>query len=165
MITHFRPLSQLIKFGYLGEKFHLGIGKLQVGYVIAFFILCIIVALFVITLSLIPIFFLRKAQKKYHKNTYALQRKLYKAVLIQSYVAMSGGSVFIVGFFIIMFKIKNTSIVIQLFLCIMSIHGPLDLFIIGFDHFEKIILKHFLGSLFQTIGNSLLKLFFILFKA
>uniref|UniRef100_A0A914DAN9 Uncharacterized protein n=1 Tax=Acrobeloides nanus TaxID=290746 RepID=A0A914DAN9_9BILA len=52
-----------------------------------------------------------------------------------------------VGAFIIMLKIKNTSIVIQLFLCIMSIHGPLDLFIIGFfipNHrkfFVKIIRK------------------------
>jgi hypothetical protein len=96
-----------------------------------------------ITLSLIPIFFLRKAQKKYHKNTHAIQRKLYQAVLIQLYVAIFvGGSLLIVVPLIIMLKIKNTSIVMQLFICISSSHGLLDLFIIGFDHFEKIILKH-----------------------
>jgi hypothetical protein len=146
VITHLRPLSRLIKFCYLGEKFHLnlGIGKFQeshsFGYVIAFYI---IMVLCLIILSLIPIFFLRKAQKKYHKNTYALQRKLYQAVLMQLYVAIFvGGSVLIVGPLIVMFKIKNTSIVIQLLICIFSIHGPLDLFIIGFDHFEKIFLKH-----------------------
>jgi hypothetical protein len=166
VITHLRPLYRLIKFGYLGEKFYLnlGIGKFQeshsFGYVVTFYIICIILILFLITSSLIPIFFLRKAQKKFHKNTYALQRKLYKAVLIQLYVAIFvGGSVLIVGPLIVMLKIKNTSIVIQLLFCIFSLHGPLDLFIIGFDHFEQIILMEFLGPLFQAIGNSLFKLF------
>jgi hypothetical protein len=81
---------------------------------------------------LVPVFFLKNAKNKFHKKTYELQLKLYKAMLIQFWVSLLL-CVFPFIFLVIIsgLQIQHTSIVVQIILAVMSLHGPVDLFVIG----------------------------------
>ena len=90
--------------------------------------------------SIIPIFFLKRAKQKWHANTYKLQVKLYKAVLIQLWVMsfLILVSLTLICLFLWL-RIQNTAIVSQLLIANCSLHGPLDLTIIGYVEKGKVL--------------------------
>jgi hypothetical protein len=96
----------------------------------AFTLLSIIICLTLMTIT--PTVFLRKSSQKFHKKTYQLQLKLYKSICIQTWVMMLF-CIFpnFIMMLIILQKIPHTSIVVQILLSIMCMHGPVDLFVIG----------------------------------
>jgi hypothetical protein len=95
---------------------------------------CILVA------SIIPLFFLKRAKQKWHANTYKLQIKLYKAVLIQLWVMsfLTLIPVMLICLFLWL-RIQNTAIVSQLIIANCSLHGPMDLTIIGYVEKGKVL--------------------------
>ena len=99
-----------------------------------------IVLFCILVVSIIPIFFLKRAKQKWHANTYKLQVKLYKAVLIQLW--LMSFLVFIPILLMCLFlwlRIQNTTIVSQLLLANSSLHGPVDLTIIGYVEKRKVL--------------------------
>ena len=87
----------------------------------------------ILVVSIIPMFFLKRAKQKWHANTYKLQVKLYKAVLIQLWVFSFLIVIPLMLLFLFLWlRIQNTIIVSQLVIANCSLHGPVDLAIIGF---------------------------------
>jgi hypothetical protein len=102
-------------------------------YIIVIFSFTLIYIAGSIIFTIFPIIFLKRAKKERSPKTYELQLKLYKACLIQGWIIMIL-CIFPICFisFIYWIKIPNSAIIVQIFFALISWHGPVDLFVIGY---------------------------------
>jgi hypothetical protein len=102
--------------------------------IIVFFSLSLIYIMGAIILTIVPIIFLKQSKKERSHTTYELQLKLYKAILIQGWIIMFL-SILPACLVLIVYwrKIPGSAIWVQLSFTLASLHGPVDLFVIGLE--------------------------------